>query len=89
MNNIAWSTAPSNMFVRARRDLMVHRVLELRGDNVIGETVLLECGFVIPRNETTEITDPVDCMACMLRRTSEAMEVEFADYERVYNEGFD
>lgn len=76
---IGWSMTPSDMAVRVR-DAMVHRVLELVGSSVRGDEVILECGVRAPRSEATETQDLVDCMACMLRRTTEAMETELAAY---------
>jgi uncharacterized Fe-S center protein len=76
-DEIRWSTTPSDMIVRLGGD-MVHRVLQLVGSNVHGDEVVLECGARAPKGEATETEDPVDCMACMIRRTTEAMEAEWA-----------
>lgn len=78
-DEIHWSTTPRDLVVRVRGGPMVHRVLQLVGSNLHGDEVMLECGARAPRGEATETSDPVDCMACMIRRTSEAMEAEWVE----------
>ncbi len=68
-----WSTTPSAMVVRIG-DPMVHRVFQLLSSNVIGHEVILECGVRASRSLAEETEDPVDCMACMIRKTT--MEIE-------------
>lgn len=75
---IHWSTIPFDMTVRTG-DSMVHRVFELVGSSVRADEVVLECGVRAPRSAATNTTDPVDCMACMIYRTSEAMEAEWVE----------
>lgn len=58
---------------------MVHRVFQLVGSNLHGDEVVLECGARAPRSAATNTTDPVDCMACMIQKTSEVLEAEWAN----------
>lgn len=78
MKHIGWSTFPSDMTVRVG-DAMVHRVCELVGSRVHGDAAILECGARVPVREMTDTKDPVDCMACMVRRTTTAMEAEWVE----------
>jgi hypothetical protein len=82
--DIHWSTTPSDMVVRVG-DSMVHRVVQLVGSNVHGDEVVLECGARAPRSEAIETEDPVDCMACMIRKTTTEMDAEVEWVER-FNE---
>lgn len=80
-NEICWNTIPSDMIVRLD-DAMVHRVYQLVGSNIHGEEVLLECGARAPRDEAVATEDPVDCMGCMIRRTTAGIEAEIEWIER-------
>lgn len=82
---IYWSTTPSNMRVRVG-GAMVHHVLQLVGGDDRFDEALLECGARARRDDTTETMDPVDCMGCMIQRTTESMEAEFAEQEAAYKE---
>ncbi len=79
-DDIHWSLTPSDMIVRLD-GAMVHRVHQLVGSNVRVDEVILECGVRAPRTETIDTEDPVDCMACMIRRTTVAIEAEVEAYE--------
>lgn len=81
--SIRWSTSPSHMTVRIE-GLMVHRVFELMGTDVRDDEAVLECGVRAPMNVAVETHDPVDCMGCLLRRATEAMEAVLAEYEEAY-----
>lgn len=80
---IYWSTTPPDMRVRVG-GTMVHRVVLLTGGDRCEEIFNFECGAQALRDEVTETRDPVDCMACMIQRTTVAMEAEFAEYEEAY-----
>ena len=81
-NAIGWTTW-LDITIRGKGAL-VHRTLMLVGSEINGEKFILECGVEIPKNEATETQDPTDCMGCMLRRTTTAMEVELAKYNEAY-----
>lgn len=77
---IHWSTTPGDMTVRVG-DAMVHRVVEIIGSDVTAEECLLECGARVLTDTVTVTTDDVDCMACALRRMTQAMEDMYNEYE--------
>jgi hypothetical protein len=80
-NEISWSTTPSDMIVRVG-DALVHRVFQLVESSIHGEKTVLECGVVTFRSEATETQGPVDCMACMIQRTTTEVETEIEEVER-------
>lgn len=82
---IYWSTTPFDMRVRIG-ETIVHHVLQLVGGDDRQDEALFECGVRAPMSTARETKDPVDCMSCMLRRTTESMEAEFAEQEAAYKE---
>jgi hypothetical protein len=83
-NEIGWSTTPNDMTVRIG-DALVHRVHQLVGSTLNNEQAVLECGVVVLRRRASETKDLVDCMGCMIQRTSAEIEAEIAWVER-FNE---
>lgn len=79
------STMPFDMRVRVG-EAIVHHVLQLVSGDDRQDEALFECGVRAPMSATKETKDPVDCMSCMLRRTTESMEAEFAEQEAAYKE---